>query len=349
MKDTQTHFAHLVNLADKALGAAALGTNDDFFAGIENLLEPGRGSFDPDAYGERGKIMDGWESRRKRGPGHDWCIVRLGCPGRVRLLDIDTNHFLGNHPPFASVDGVRADADASLAELTAATWSPVLPQAPLRPGSQNVFAPAAGDTAWTHLRLNIHPDGGVARLRAYGDVEPGWDRGRLDDEARAHVGADDQDLAGVVNGGLALACSDSFFGPMNNLLLPERAPNMGGGWETRRRRGPGFDWILVRLGASGVVHGLELDTNHFKGNFPDSASVEGILASDGTDVTITDLIDPAASWATILPRTELQAHHRHFYGTDRLESSGPFSHVRLTIHPDGGVSRLRVFGRPEGR
>jgi allantoicase len=330
-------FAHLVNLADEALGARAVATSDDFFAPMDNLVRSSEAVFDPNAYTDRGKLMDGWESRRKRESGHDWCVVALGCPGRARLFDIDTSHFLGNHPPFASVEAARSTPEA----LAGASWVEILEQVPLRPGTHNVFA-SRSDEIWTHLRLNIFPDGGVARLRAFGEVESSPSGPyEPDEQARGLLRAGERDLAALTAGGLALACSDAFFGPMNNLLLPGRAANMGGGWETRRRRGPGSDWIVVRLGAVGTIGMLELDTHHFKGNYPEAASVEGIHRADAR---LTELVDPALAWSPILQRTKLQAHHRHFF-RDELVDRGPFSHVRLRIFPDGGVSRLRVYGR----
>lgn len=346
-KDLQAAtFTGLVNLADEFLGAQALQANDEFFAPKENLLKPGRGVFLPDEYTDRGKLMDGWESRRRRGPGHDWCVIKLGTPGRVRVLDIDTNHFLGNSPPFASVDAIRATPDTPVEKLLAQDWFELLPQMPIRPGSQNIFPISHGESwpkSWTHLRLNIYPDGGVARFRAHGDVDPDWGADAADDEIRPKLRKGEVDLVAVKSGGLALACSDMFFGPMNNLILPGRSVNMGGGWETRRRRGPGFDWIIVRLGAPGQVGLIEVDTNFFKGNCPDTCSLEGIFAPNAA---LTELVDASAAWRGVLPDTKLTPHTRHFF-RDEIVQQGPFTHVRLSIYPDGGVSRLRVYGTRE--
>jgi allantoicase len=343
-KDLQAAtFTGLVNLADEYLGAQALACNDEFFAPKENLVKPGRGVFLPDEYTDRGKLMDGWETRRRRSPGHDWCIVKLGTPGRVRVLDIDTNHFLGNSPPFASVDAIRATPDTPVDALQGADWLELLPQMPLRPGSQNIFSISHAESwprAWTHLRLNIYPDGGVARFRAHGDVEPDWTSVDVDDEVRGRVKDAEVDLVAVTNGGLALACSDMFFGAMNNLILPGRSVNMGGGWETRRRRGPGFDWIILRLGAPGSVGLIEVDTNYFKGNCPDTCSIEGIYAPNAA---LTELVDPSAAWRGVLGDSKLTPHTRHFF-RDEIVQHGPFTHVRLSIYPDGGVSRLRLYG-----
>jgi allantoicase len=331
-------FTGLIDLAAAALGGAVLGSSDDFFAEAGNLVLPGRAIFIPDKYTDRGKWMDGWESRRKRVPGHDWCVLALGTPGSVVGFDVDTQHFVGNSPAFVAIEGLSAPRDTPLETLLAAEWIDLLPQAPVRPDAQNLFAalPAA---PVTHIRLHIFPDGGVARLRVFGRVVPDWAAPAMDDVTAAHVPAGAVDLAAVTNGGLALACSDAFFGPMNNLLLPGRAADMGGGWETRRKRAPGHDWILVRLGARGTIHAIEVDTNHFKGNFPDRCAIEGI---DFASARITDLIASQA-WTPILRETKLAADDRRFFANE-IAAHGPITHVRLNIYPDGGVSRLRLWG-----
>jgi allantoicase len=322
----------LVDLAAERVGGAALYANDEFFAEKENLLKPGRGVFIPDKYTERGKWMDGWESRRRRTPGHDWCVIKLGLRGIVRQVDIDTNHFLGNHPPFASIDAVRlaSDPPATAAAMDALPWQQILEKSPLNPGSQNLFEIPSGET-WTHLRLNIYPDGGVARFRVYGTVVPDWSRfapGEL------------VDLVAIENGGVPLECSDMFFSAMHNLIMPGRSENMGDGWETKRRRGPGYDWIILQLGRTGTIRKIEVDTNHFKGNYPDSCSIEGCSAPDATTESLTS---NQVDWREILPQTKLQAHTRHFFEKELSAMSG-CTHVRLNIYPDGGVSRLRVWG-----
>jgi allantoicase len=334
-------FTGLVDLAAEALGGRALSASDEFFASKYNLLKEGRGVFVPGKYTDRGKWMDGWESRRKRVLGHDHCIIALGAPGHVLGLDIDTNHFLGNHPPFASVEGLWAEPDVPLSELERMPFRELLAQVPLRPGSQNLFAAERGEPV-THVRLNIFPDGGVARFRVYGKVMPGRAQPPSDAETLAHAAPSLIDLAALRNGALALACSDAFFGPMNNLLLPGRAADMGGGWETRRKRAPGYDWILIKLAERGRISVLELDTNHFKGNFPDRASVEVI---DAPDARITDL-NASRTFVPLLPETKLGADRRHFFGGE-LVPHPPATHLRLNIFPDGGVSRLRAWGTRE--
>jgi allantoicase len=331
-------FTGLVDLASAALGGRALASSDDFFAEMENLIAPSTPVFIPGKYTDRGKWMDGWESRRKRGEGHDWCLLELGVPGEVLALDIDTSHFVGNHPAFASVEGIAAHDAARVDDLQGATFRELLPQSPLLPGSQNLFV-ANGIGNVTHLRLNIFPDGGVARLRAYGRVAPRWKAPTYDEETARRVANGCFDLCALENGALALACSDAHFGGMNNLLLPGRASDMGSGWETRRRRGPGHDWIVIRLGARGAPNVVEIDTNHFKGNFPDRCTLEAI---DAAGARPTELLS-AAGWQPLLASTKLAASTRHFFAEELL-SRAPVTHVRLNIFPDGGVSRLRIWG-----
>jgi allantoicase len=309
-----------MELASERLGGSVLYANDDFFAEKENLLKPSKAVWKEHEYTDRGKWMDGWESRRKRVPGYDFAIVRLGLPGVVHGVVVDTAFFRGNYPESCSIEGTSMRVDASVDELLAADWRELLPRSPLKGDSENEFAIASND-AVTHLRFNIFPDGGVARLRVYGEVVPDWRLvGGLGNEV---------DLAAAENGAEVLTCSDMFFGPKHNLIVPGRAHNMSDGWETRRRRGPGHDWVIVKLATEGHVRRVELDTNHFKGNYPDTASLEG--SRDGE------------TWTELLPRTKLQAHTRHFF-IDELATGGPFTHLRMNVYPDGGVSRLRVWG-----
>jgi allantoicase len=314
----------LLDLASERLGGSVLYANDDYFAEKENLLKPAKAIWKEHEYTDRGKWMDGWESRRKRVPGHDFAIVRLGLPGIVRGFVVDTAFFRGNYPESCSVEGTSMRVDAPVEALLDAEWRRVLPRSPLQGDSENIF-PVTSDVALTHLRFNIFPDGGVARLRVHGEVVPEWRlAGGLGNEI---------DLGAAENGADVLNCSDMFFGPKHNLIMPGRAVNMSDGWETRRRRGPGHDWVIVKLATEGRVRRIELDTNWFKGNYPDTASIEGSI--DGE------------TWTELLPRTKLQAHTRHFF-IDELLTDGPFTHLRLNVYPDGGVSRMRVWGVATG-
>jgi allantoicase len=327
-------FTDLVDLASEKLGGAVLVANDEFFAPKEDLLKATSPVFLEGEYTERGKWMDGWETRRRRTPGHDWCIIRLGLPGIIRGIVVDTSYFRGNYPEHCSFEACAIEGQATPDDLTndSIQWTPIMPQLPLAGDTQNPF-PIQNDERFTHLRFMIYPDGGVARLRVYGEVLPDWTRLK-------RLGGD-IDLAAVENGGLVLACSDMFFGHRHNLIMPGRAVNMSDGWETKRRRGPGHDWVIIRLGAPGQVHRVEVDTSHFKGNFPESCSLEACNAGDSSVESLTDLSVP---WNSILPRTKLQAHTRHLFEQGLLDSDTA-SHLRFNIFPDGGVSRLRVYGK----
>jgi allantoicase len=323
-------FTALVDLASARVGGRAIAANDDFFAAKSNLVKPEPAIFIPGRFTNHGKWMDGWESRRRRTPGHDWCIIALGMRGVVRGINVDTSHFTGNHPSHCSIDAI--DSAVPLAPRVrgaeGAPWTTVLPRCALGGDSSNLF-PIDDGRAWTHLRLKIFPDGGVARLRVFGEVVVDW-------RTAARAGRP-VDLAAIRHGGLVLGASDMHFGARDNLIMPGRAKNMADGWETRRRRGPGHDWAIVRLGTPGTVTRVEIDTNHFKGNYPESASLEGCLAPTASLEAL-----PSAPWREILPRTTLRPHHRHVLTA--TGSAGPISHVRLNIFPDGGVSRLRVHG-----
>jgi allantoicase len=325
-------FTKLTDLAAERLGGRTISCTDDFFAEKENLLKPGRGVFIAEKYTDRGKWMDGWESRRKRSEGHDWCIIKLAVSGKIKGLDIDTNHFLGNHPPFASVEGCLVEGNQeALLESSEAIWGEILPKSPLEPGSQNFFE-IKDNQVYSHLKLHIYPDGGVARLKVYGEVFRDW---------KLAAPTENIDLAAAVNGAQAIRCNDMFFSHMGNLIMPGRGINMGDGWETKRNRTPNNrDWVIVKLAHPGMISNLLIDTCHFKGNYPDTCLLEGCNITDTDD----ELIDNSGiSWQTILPRTKLQADHEHVFEKE-LISKGPYTHVRLSIFPDGGISRLRVFG-----
>ena len=324
-------FTSLADLASARVGGRALATSDDFFASKHNLLKAAPPIFIPGKYTARGKWMDGWESRRRRTPGHDWCVVKLGLRGVVRGVNVNTAFFTGNYPTECSIDAIdmRRPVGAALAAREGAPWTRILAPTALRGDGDN-YIRVDDDRPWTHLRLNIHPDGGVARLRVHGDVVVDW--------PRVAPGGRVVDLAAIEHGGLVLAASDMHYGSKDNVIMPGRAANMGDGWETKRRRGPGHDWLLLRLGAPGHIRKVEIDTNHFKGNYPDSASIEACLAP-GAGVEALG----SAAWRELLPQSKLQASRRHAFERT-LHPVGAVSHLRLNIYPDGGVSRLRVHG-----
>jgi len=328
-------FTELIDLASERLGGAVLYANDDFFAPKENLLKASTPVFIEGKYTDLGKWMDGWESRRRRTPGFDWCIIRLGLSGVIRGVVVDTSHFKGNYPEQCSIEACALDGLPSAEQLSSQSqeWIEILPKSKLNGDSINPFSVDSAER-WTHLRFKIYPDGGVARLRVYGEVVPHWNRLK-------RIGSE-VDLAAVENGGMVISCSDMFFGHRHNLIMPGRALNMSDGWETKRRRGPGHDWTIIKLGTTGRIRHLEIDTSHFKGNFPESCSLESCSAAG---VPLETLQDPSFHWKPVLGRTKLQAHTRHYF--DEVLDTGVVSHVRFNIFPDGGISRLRVFGTIE--
>lgn len=310
-----TGFTVFPDLAARRLGGVVLEANDEFFAPKENLLEPEPPKFDPDRYTDRGKEMDGWETRRRRELGHDWCTVRLGIPGIVQGIVVDTSFFRGNYPDRCSLEGTSVDGD----ELADAEWLGLVSESTLEGDSQNLFG-AETQRRVTHLRLNIFPDGGVARLRVHGEPMP---------DLRAVIGPDGAgDVAATLSGGVVLDASDRFFSSPDNLLAPGDPLGMHDGWETKRRRGPGSDWVVIRLAAEAEIDRIEVDTSYFKGNYPDTCSLD-VGAPDG-------------AWSEVLAARKLGPDERFTFAIDPPTVA---SHVRLNIHPDGGVARLRVHGR----
>lgn len=328
-----TAFANLVDLSADALGTFVLYATDDYFAEKENLLKPGPAEWKEGAYTDKGKWMDGWESQRKREPGHDFAIIRLGASGLVHGALVDTTHFKGNAPQEVSLEGIVAPLTATPAQLLESSdWFELLPRQPVRPDFPNVLEREAPSTRVTHVRLRIFPDGGVARLRVYGvaDAEPRtfWRKGSVD-------------LAALENGGSIAAVSDQFFGPPSNLLLPGRGVNMGDGWETKRRRTPGSDWCVIQLARRGVIDRIELDTHFFKGNAPQATLIEAIDEDELGFEQVQSLLRAQKGWQTLLAKTPLVQHRRHQLEPDRPM---PVTHLRVHIFPHGGVNRLRVYG-----
>jgi allantoicase len=313
-------WIELPDLAGRVLGGSVLAASDEFFADKENLIKPEPARFQAETFTPKGQQYDGWETRRRRGaPGSDWVLLRLGVPGVIRGAIVDTAHFLGNFPQRCELWGTAVDGYPTPAELATAEWEPLVRDSALAGGTRNAFEVDA-PRRFTHVRLDIHPDGGVARLRLHGEPVP---------DPRDWAGLP-LDLAATVNGGAVTSCSDSFFSPPSNLLRPGLSQRMGDGWETARRRTAGNDWAVIRLAGQAVAVVAELDTSHYRGNAPDHAVLSGMDSA----------ADPA-DWFPLLPATRLQPDTSHRF---RIAAPRPVTHVRIDIVPDGGLARLRLYG-----
>ena len=326
-KLSEIELTHIDLLSEK-YGGQALTCNDEFFAEANNLVKTSEPIFIEEKYTDRGKWMDGWETRRRRDKGYDWCTLRLGISGVFKAINVDTTHFKGNAPQEISIEVCFSESNPDENTL----WEPLVQRSTVKADSHNFFM-IQSEKPWTHIRLNIFPDGGVARLRVYGEpiLDP---KSLLPNEMI--------DLAANVNGGRAIACSDMFFSPMNNVIAPGKGVNMGDGWETKRRRGDGYDWLIVKLACPGKIARVVIDTCHFKGNFPDRFSLEAI---NSDDIGVTE--NSHDKWLEILPETKLFAHREHVFQNELVNINDCFTHIRLNIYPDGGVSRLRIWGFPE--
>ena len=314
-----------INLASAGLGARGLSATDEFFGPLSRMLADEPAVYHPGIYDDHGKWMDGWETRRRRGPGHDHAVVALATPGHIRGFDVDTAYFTGNYPTACSIEGCHAPDGPN----EATEWMELLGPSPLGPSAQHFFDCAA-DGLYSHVRLRIYPDGGVARLRVYGIPALAPAKGPID-------------LASALCGGQVVALSNGHYGHQR-LLAPGRGVNMGDGWETSRRREPGHEWIVVKLAARATVESIVVDTAHFKGNYPDACSMQAADLT-GTTGDLPTLVTAASMfWQEILPEQKLTADRIHTFDGNLVKKAGAVTHVRLNIHPDGGVSRLRVFG-----
>jgi len=324
-RDGRPGFTNLPDLASRRVGGSVVGASDELFAERENLINPGPPTYSAHTFGHKGQIYDGWETRRRREAGHDSALIRLGLPGVVSGVVVDTAFFKGNFPPEISVEGCAAEGYPSPGELAAADWMPLVPRAAAAGDTANEFA-VHHDRRVTHVRLCMYPDGGVARLRVHGEVVP---------DPRL-LGGGYLDLAALANGAQVTGCSNMFYSSPSNLISPGLARNMGEGWETARRRDDANDWVEIRLAAPGVARLAELDTSYFVGNAPGWASLQGRDRRSGGDAP-----GQPASSATLLPRTRLQPDTPHRF---RLDPGAEVTDIRLDIYPDGGMARLRLFG-----
>ncbi len=332
MNHTQKNpeFVHKwIDLAQPRLGSKPIFCTDEFFAACERMLKPEAAVFIDGKFDDNGKWMDGWETRRRRNGGHDHAIIQLGHPGIIHGIDMDTSHFTGNYPPAASLEACSSKQEPD--EST--NWVTLVPAQDLQ-GNSHHYYEVNNDQVWTHLRLSIFPDGGIARLRVYGEIQCNWaDK----DQSKLH------DLVAMENGGRPIAWNDEHYGQVSNLIAPGRGVNMGDGWETRRRREPGNDWCIIALGTIGTIKEAIIDTAYFKGNFPDQCSIQAASVPGGTDAS---LVTQSMFWQELLPPQKLGMDSEHHFKTELIDI-GPVTHIRLNIFPDGGISRIRLLGLSE--
>ncbi len=314
-----------INLVSPKVGSSVVFSTDDFFADKSRLIQDSDPIFIDDKYDDHGKWMDGWESRRRRDGGHDYAIIRLGLKGVIRGVNIDTSYFTGNYPPKTSLEACLTDREPDENTI----WAKVVEPTSLGPDRDH-FIEVADDHPYNWLRLNMFPDGGIARLRVYGDAYCAWE---------SKDASETYELSAIANGGRVVSFNNAHYGNTWSILCAGRGENMGDGWETRRRREPGNDWIIIALGTAGTIEKIELDTAYFKGNYPNGFSLEAVQLEQGADVTQTTL------WKELLPQQKLSADAQHYYADELAADFGPVSHIRLNIYPDGGVSRFRAYGK----
>ena len=319
---------NLTDLANPILGTKIISCSDEFFAPAKRLINPLKPKFKENVFDSHGKWMDGWETRRRRSKGFDFVIIKLGKPGKIKNIDIDTSFFNGNQPAYAQLEGCYSKND----NIKNIKWTKITKKQKIKANSNNFFKTLNSKTL-THIKLNIFPDGGVARIRLFGNIDLSLHKLSKNKNV---------DLASIINGSEILACSDEHFGNANNLIIPGKSINMGNGWETRRRRGKGFDWVLIKLGYSGLINYFEIGTHFFKGNYPESFSIQAF--NSNKKVNISSLIKNSNNWITLIPKIKLKPN-----SVIKIKNSNyvnkNFNYIKLNIYPDGGISRLRVYGK----
>ena len=321
----KSSISPLINLASSKLGSYGYKANDEFFAPLSRMLLDSEPIFVPDKYDNHGKWMDGWETRRRRTPGFDWCLIKLGCTGVIKKIDVNTQYFTGNYPPYVSLEGINTN---TIPNENDKEWTSILKKTKVSGDSSNLFL-SKNKNIYNWVMLKIYPDGGIARLRLWGDVFKDWKK-----VSKNKI----LELSALNNCGKIISYNNAHYGDVTAILSNGRGKNMGDGWETRRRRNPGNDWLIIELGNKGYLKEVEVDTAFFKGNYPESCSIDAALISSNFK-TLNQI-----QWENIIPKTTLEADKIHKIKVREALSHKRFSHVRLNIYPDGGVSRFRVFG-----
>ena len=317
----------MINLADPRLGSKVIFKTDDFFASANRIINPNPPIFKDGVFDRHGKWMDGWETRRRRKKGFDYLIIKLGKPGKIFSVDIDTTHFSGNQPMYASLEACQNNKKLN----SNSKWSKILNYKKLGPNKNHKFS-IKNKSIFTHVKLNIYPDGGVARLRLYGEIET----------KNINYGSKTVNLTSMLNGASIVGCNNEHFGRAENVLSPGKGKNMGDGWETRRSRGKNFDWLIIKMGRTGKINKIEIDTHHFKGNYPDRCSVQGIFIPK--KLSNNSIVKKSNKWKTLVNKAKLHPHKKHNFKI-KTPKTNKVNYIRINIYPDGGISRIRTFGK----
>ena len=318
----------MIDLAQARLGSKVVYKTDEFFAEADRIISSNRPVFLKDKFDKHGKWMDGWETRRRRSKGYDYLIIRLGKIGKISQINIDTTHFNGNQPDYASLQACYCKKNIPSRKVK---WKTVLSKKKIKPNVHNIFN-VKNDSVFSHIKLNIFPDGGVARLRLFGKILPRLNYKKI------------INLSSLLNGASIVACNNEHFGKAENILAPGTAKNMGDGWETRRSRGNNFDWLIFKCGLAGKIQKIQIDTHHFKGNYPDMCSLQAAYLNG--KISNKSIINQSKKWKLLLNKIKLHPHKKHNF-KNKLMRKKKINYVRINIFPDGGISRIRLFGRVE--
>ena len=319
----------MIDLAQSRLGTKVVFKTDEFFAPAKRIINPWPPIFKEGVFDKHGKWMDGWETRRKRGKGHDYLILKLGKPGRIYKVDVDTSYFSGNQPRQISLDACFSKKKVPNKN---SKWVKIIKKKSTKPNSHHFFN-VNNKSIFTHVKLNIYPDGGVARIRIYGSME-------IKKKFKNKV----INLTSVLNGATPIACNNEHFGRAENILAPGKGKNMGDGWETRRSRGKNFDWLILKCAAPGKINKIQIDTHHFKGNYPDKCSLQAAYLNN--KISDKNIINESKKWKLLLNKVKLRAHKKHNF-RNKLMKNKKINYIRINIFPDGGISRIRAFGKVE--
>jgi len=317
----------LIDLAQPRLGSKVIFKTDDFFASANRIIDPSSPIFKEGLFNKNGKWMDGWESRRKRTPGHDYLIIKLGKPGSISKVNVDTSHFNGNQPSMISIDACNSKSN----NIKSFKWKNLVSKKKTKANSHHIFK-TSSKSVFTHIKLNIFPDGGVARLRLYGSIS----------KENNNFGKKTINLASLLDGASVVACNNEHFGKAENILAPGKAKNMGDGWETRRRRDKGFDWLILNSIDGEMIDKIEISTHHFKGNFPSHCSLQAAYIP--TKKSSSSIVNSSNNWKTLMNKTTLKANKTHTF-KNTLMKKNKINFIKINIFPDGGISRFRIFGK----